>query len=255
MTDARPKIAYIYAIVPDSANPRLTQMADEFTQSVAQYLRVLLKAHDDTLPAGEPLIGWRGVKQQGVLAVSASRQASPVFNLLSSTQNDSIADTLLLRAARSAQDQGDGIFWSSDETSDSLAFSIGFALSPQGKIELGGSYRSAFPVFSVLSPPETPALFIGTSHPVYPLTTLQLGATGVVIVQFKVDTAGHVLPETVREQWPSSTPRPTGDLLIAYTAFLQSVMTWLPTAAFKPARIGSCPVNQLVEQPFTFDFR
>jgi hypothetical protein len=27
---------------------------------------------------------------------------------------------------------------------------------------------------------------------------------------------------------------------------------WLPTATYEPARIGGCPVRQLVQQPFAF---
>jgi hypothetical protein len=146
------------------------------------------------------------------------------------------------------------VFWSSDMPGDSLRFAIAFALSPQGRVGLNGAYRSAFPVFSVLSPPETPPLLINGSDLNYPPNSEQMGATGVVVVQFQVDTAGHVVIGTIREQWPASKPRPTGVLLTAYSGFLEAVMTWLPEATFTPARIGGCPVTKLVQQPFTFDF-
>ncbi|HEY8309341.1 MAG TPA: hypothetical protein VIG47_02235 [Gemmatimonadaceae bacterium] len=253
MTGGLPKIVYIYAIVPDSSNPHTTQMADEFAQAVAQHMRTLLNAHTDTLPAGEPLIQWRGIRDHVALVVSASRSADPRFRLLA-PHFDSTANALLLRAAQVAQQDGEGVFWSNDVPGDSLRFDIAFALSPQGRVGLAGSYRNAFPVFSVLSPAETLPLLTNGSDLNYPPNSEQMGATGVVVVQLQVDTTGHVVLGTIREQWPATKPRPTGVLLTAYSGFLDAVMKWLPEATFTPARIGGCPVNQLVLQPFVFDF-
>ncbi len=251
LTGARPRFAYIHAVVPDSTGQHLTQMADEFTQSLAQHMRTRLSAHGDTLPAGEPLIGWRDVENHIALRVTASRTGPASFTL--SQAPHSITDSLLLEAARAAQLSGEGVFWPSDPEADSLAFGVGVVLSAQGKLSPGGTYRYAFPVFSVMAPPETPAVLTAGSYPEFPAGADQLGATGVVVVQFRIDSAGHVAARSIREEWPASQPRPTGALLSAYTDFLQAVMSWLPAAEFTPARIGSCPVSQVVQQSFSFD--
>ncbi|MDQ2889002.1 MAG: energy transducer TonB [Gemmatimonadota bacterium] len=251
LINARPRIAYIYASVPDSSQPLLGEMADQLAQSVAQRARVLLNAHGDTLPAGEPSLGWRNFRDDLVLEVTALRNGSPRFALVTADTNLA-ASKFLLHAVQETQATGDGLFWPPEATADSITFGIGFAFKSQGRLATRATYRYAFPVFSVLFPPETPAARQDADVP-YPENARQLGATGVVIIEFKVDSLGHVAPETLKEQWPAEVPRPTGALLSVYTDFLQTVMAWLPTARFSPARVGGCPVSQLVSQTFTFD--
>jgi TonB family protein len=69
---------------------------------------------------------------------------------------------------------------------------------------------------------------------------LEAGISGRVVVEFVVDSSGMVEPESV-------VALETTDSL-----FTQSVRDALVRARFTPARIGSRPVRQVMQLPFTF---
>jgi hypothetical protein len=69
------------------------------------------------------------------------------------------------------------------------------------------------------------------------------GATGTVKIEFVVDSAGRADMRTLRP------------LLPAYPDLFVSVRTFLPSAKYKPARVGGHPVAQCVNQTFVFEFR
>jgi hypothetical protein len=255
MAGATPYLVYLQAVVNDTADANFGQMTDLFAQSVAQRVRHLLNARGDTLPSGEPVITWRDLRSRvNPLGITIFRNAPPELRLLR-PHDDSVAARMLLDAARTVVADGEGVPWPSGVDADSLIFGLGFVMSPVSQAGAPLTGRTAFPMFSVMYPAETPARIILTSAPLYPETERHIGATGVVIFQFEVDSTGHVVPATIREEWPAKQPRPTGQLLDAYNGFLQSVMRWLPAAEFAPSRLGGCAVPQLVLQPFTFELR
>lgn len=255
LVGAKPWIAYVAATVPDSTPPPFPELADEFTQSVAQHLRKLLNASGDTLPRAEPSIGWRDFPAGPMLTVRAARGHAPSFTIDSSVANTTAA-RLLLRATTESQSDGDGaLFWPQDAAIDSLDFRIGYRLSTDGSFANASGVRYAFPVFSLMRPPATPAAMIEEPEIHYPASAQQLGGTGYVLVQLEVDSTGHITPGTLREVWPPDQARPTGALYSVYADFLQAVMNGLPSARFSPARIGGCAVSQVVQLPFTFDLQ
>lgn len=76
--------------------------------------------------------------------------------------------------------------------------------------------------------------------PHYPLSLRRKRIQGVVIVQFVVDSAGFLRPETLRFV---QSPDP---------AFSESVEAALAHSRYYPAMLGGRPVSQLVRQSFTF---
>lgn len=247
-----PSIVYLRATIKEPVDSGIGQMADLFAQSVSLRMRALLNAKGDTLPPGEPLITWHGIKSHIPLAVTIYRNAAPVFQLIS-PHTDSAAAAILLTAVHKTLDEGEGPSWPEGAPGDSLTFGLSMELTDPGKIQLSHSGRFASPMFSVLFPPEVPARMKAGSGPDYPLTERRAGITAVVIAEFQVDTTGHVIPGSPREVWASRQKRPTGQSLVAYNDFLNSVMRWLPNAEFEPARIGGCSVEQFVHEPFSFE--
>ena len=247
-----PSLVYLRATIKEPVDSGIGQMADLFAQSVSLRMRALLNAKGDTLPPGEPLITWHGIKSHIPLAVTIYRNAAPVFQLIS-PRTDSAAAAILLTAVHKTLDEGEGPSWPEGAPGDSLTFGLSVELTDPGKIQLSHSGRFASPMFSVLFPPEVPARMKAGSGPDYPLTERRAGITAVVIAEFKIDTTGHVIPGSPREVWASRQKRPTGQLLTAYNDFLNSVMRWLPNAEFEPAHIGGCSVEQFVREPFSFE--
>lgn len=254
MEHAVPSIVYVEGAISDSVDRRAGSMADIFAQSVAQQLRLMLHTRGDTLAPGEPVITWRGIKSHIPLGVTAYRKGGAKYELLT-PHFDSLAAAMLLSASHAAEDASDGVLWPSDMPGDSVKFGISFVLSQPGTMQIVDPDRTAFPVFSVMFPPETPAKLASPSTPRYPTAVREAGVTGVVIVEFQIDSTGHTVPRTAKEIWNSGTKRPTGELLGYYNQLLHSVLDWVSTAKFEPARIGGCPVPQIVKQPFTFSIR
>lgn len=247
-------IVYLRAVVADSLTDRAGPMADIFVQSVGQRLRVLLHEHGDTLPAGEPAITWRGIADGARLVVRMVRDSEPVYELMA-PDADSVAGAMLLAAAQVASDSGEAPFWPENFHGDTLVFEVSFALTAAGETRLPDYGRAAFPAFSVMFPPETPAGHPTTSTLEYPEDLLRMGVTGVVIVTFIVDTTGRAIPSSIRDVWASSQKRPTSESPAYYNEFVRSVLTWVKTATRTPARLGGCPVPQLTTQPVTFSIR
>ena len=249
-----PIVVYVRADVADSVAQAIGPIADVFAQSVGQRLRELLHGRGDTIPPGEPTITWRNISDENRLIVTIVRDSEPVYEL-ASPHVDSVAAAMLLTAAHIASDSGEAPLWTQISRSDTMVFGIRFELIPASATKLPDHGRTAFPVFSVMFPPETPARQSVHSLPQYPDILRSRGVAGVVIADFIVDTAGHALPESIKDVWPASLKRPTGELLTYYNEFAQSVFKWIKTAKFIPAQSGGCPVPQLVEMPFTFSLR
>ncbi len=80
--------------------------------------------------------------------------------------------------------------------------------------------------------------FAGTLR--YPGELRAAHTEGEVLVQFVVDTAGHLEPGTFKV------------LKSSHPLFTQAVQDALPTMRFIPAEAGGEKVRQLMQQPFTF---
>ena len=74
----------------------------------------------------------------------------------------------------------------------------------------------------------------------YPDILRMKNVEGRVLIEFVVDTAGHVVPQTIRV-------RQATDPL-----FEKSVRTYIRTARFHPALLNGRKVNEHVEVPFEF---
>ncbi|HEU4879757.1 MAG TPA: hypothetical protein VFT21_09900, partial [Gemmatimonadaceae bacterium] len=113
--------------------------------------------------------------------------------------------------------------------------------------------RQAVPVFTLLVPWDKSVEVTTGPNIRYPERSRSLGAIGSVRLAFVVDKLGRADMSTVKELWPPGMKRPTGELLLAYEAFLRAVKRDLPSARFSPAVIGGCVMSQMVSQ--TFDFK
>lgn len=249
-------LVYVRDVIGDSTDSEFGQMADLFTQSISQHVRHLLHGKGEVLPSGEPAITWRQIESQdashSALQVTVHRESATTFSITSPAV-DSVAGNMLLRAANEAVAVGEGTFWPSETPGDSMQFAIEFVLPPLGQAFPVGADRVVFPTFSVRFPAFTPVAITSTSAPEYPPLAKQIKATGVIMVDFDVDSIGQVPTESIKDVWLPGKPRPTGDALAIYNEFLNSVIRWLPTAQFAPGRIGSCPIRQHMRQPITFE--
>jgi protein TonB len=88
---------------------------------------------------------------------------------------------------------------------------------------------------------DDPIEVLRQEPPTYPPVLKAAGITGVVEVQYVVDTLGRVEPASITA---NSATRPP---------FLDAVRHSLGAARFRPARVRGHPVRQLVQQRFRFD--
>lgn len=245
------RIAYLRATIQDSADEHLSQSADLFAQSVAQRLRVMLGAKGDTLPPAEPTLTWRNIRRGVTVAITATHDGGLAVQPLAEDV-DPVAGGLVTRIARAVEASGDWFFWPPDEKRDSVSFDLSIALAPPHETRLTGGFGYAFPIFSMAYPVETGAVLTTTTLPPHPDKKFGVGGDGTVVLEFVVDSTGHVDTATVRDPLENDPQRPTGEAGEIYDEFIKSLREWLPTATYEPARIGGCAVSQLVQQPFSF---
>lgn len=108
------------------------------------------------------------------------------------------------------------------------------AIETQAPIALGDSIMTEYEVDSAVTRYEDSAA------PTYPEGLLRRRIEGHVLVQYVVDTTGFVDTSTFRV------------LEATHADFVRAVKSALPFMRFRPAKMGSRRVAQLVQQPFTF---
>lgn len=105
---------------------------------------------------------------------------------------------------------------------------------PAGAHEL---FRLRLPVL-VLDNPVRPILH--KYSPKYPDDLRKRGIEGQVSLKYVVDERGRTIPESYRV------------VKFSHREFARAVLDELPNTRFDPAKVGGCPVKQMVQQSFNF---
>jgi hypothetical protein len=254
-------VVYVQAVLIDSTDKAILPGLDLLAQQVADSVRTSLGVAADQLPNGEPAVTWRALESSLLVVVrrdgriTSTLPTSKVSSSVDSYRADTAATHLLARALASvAEDDGYFTVWPDGFEPDSVAFHlvINYPFVDGRGVITPIQVRQAFPLFSVGVPPREPVVVKRRSIPRYPKDLPAKGVTGDLIIQFIVDTTGHADMTTVKDLWPSSRPRLTGEMGEYYDAFRQAVVRSLPKTLFEPARLGGCKVKQLVQLPFGF---
>jgi TonB family protein len=85
-----------------------------------------------------------------------------------------------------------------------------------------------------------PAVLISEPAPTYPPQLQELGITGRALMEFVIDTTGHVEPASIRK------------LESTHQAFDEAARATITAAVFRPAHLSSRPVRQLTRQSIRF---
>lgn len=250
-----------------NAKRRLLDGADLLLQAVAERARTMLRGSKaggvDSLPFGEPLLGdslhvWAGVGSW--LELTAYGDGRVTWRVPWSRQGDTAAVALLARVLDSMRVSGEAtLFRPSDPAApapDSAHFEFSIlwpTVDHDGKAIPPRSERPAQPLFSMLVPWMDPAHVAKGAMPTYPGVALSRGYRGTVIMQFVVDTTGRAEPRTVRDLWPPRVPRLAPNKEMVYQAFVEASRDAVVRTRYAPARIGGCPVKQIVQQPYEYD--
>jgi periplasmic protein TonB len=110
---------------------------------------------------------------------------------------------------------------------------------------VGGTGKVDLPaeeVYTVATtePDFAPAVLIAQPAPRYPPVLQQIGLSGRVVLQFVVDTTGHVEPTSIKV------------LTSTHEGFEPPARESVAAAIFHPARLASRPVRQLAQQGVRF---
>lgn len=249
-------VVYAYVDLQDSVSASFAQSADNFLQEVVNGTQHQLGASGGRLPVGEPAVNWRGVDVS--LHLLAYKDGRIVVVHRDTISEVAAAASLIARALDSMSTVGQ-LEWSADSTRDSVRLDIAFVrpvLDSAGHVHMPGHKRSAVPVFTVLAPWEQNAeAKPGQRSPTYPIGARLQGYEGTVLLSFFVDSTGHAVMSTIHDLWPNQKPRWTGRDSSAYQSFLKETELGLARIEFIPARVGGCPVRQLVQMPFVYGLR
>jgi len=240
----------------DSTMKAVLPSADLFAQSVAFRIREILGARDAHLVEADSVVAWN--RLWGEANVTLHKGGKPTWSVPEwSMRADTIPRSsiaLLLNAISQVVDEGEMVSYPEGVDADSIPFSLSLVnptVTEKGAI-LPVEARQPIAVFSIATAPERSVRVIESPHVQYPEYSRWLRSIGGVRMTYVVNKTGRVEPATIKEMWPIGLERPTGQLLLAYEAFLRAVKRGIPSARFSPAMIGSCPVNQVVQQFFEF---
>lgn len=245
-------VVYLSADADDDATRALLPNVGVLAQTVAERMRTLLGANVEQLPNGEPTAAWWNAEAS--IRITAHRDRRLIWSIDSATRPTATLK-LLARALRDVQDEGDAVFVWPDTTRDSLVFHLALhkpSIDRVGHARLLMPLVNAIPAFSIAEPWEDFAHMTRRPHVEYPDWVLADHVEGHVIMQFVVDSTGRAEPGTIHDVWPADRPRLTGQMGGYYDALVARLRDALPNARFEPARIGGCPVPQMVQMPFDF---
>lgn len=234
--------------------------ADLFAQSVAFRLRELMGGNESKLADADSLVDWN--RMWGEILVTVHREEPLTWSVAEwSTRAASppVRSSLgMLKAAiNDVVASGETVTMPEGFAGDWVTFGLSLVhprVTKDGKL-IPVKGRQPVPVFTIAVPWEKSVELTRNPNIVYPELSRLMNSIGNVRLAFAVNKEGRVDVATIKELWPPTLKRPTGDLRNAYEAFLRSVIRDLPTARFSPAVIGGCVVKQMVEQTFEFRFR
>ena len=250
---------YLEAEAVDTTGRRMLPHVDLLTQSVASRLRRSLGGDEGSVPTADSVIDWQRLHASLVLSVYSDGRFSWWRDPERVREDTAIRPSrqLIERALAATQDSGERVYVPDAAIRDSMLFRVFYTYPTVSESGQVGPLpvRLAFPVFTLPLPRMKPALTIREPRVRYPAESRDGGVEGNLILQFVVDTAGRAVMSTVRDVWPSRRPRLTGDLARYYEEFVAAAVEAIKDARFEPARIGGCPIQQLVQLPFAFKLR
>jgi hypothetical protein len=201
-------------------------------------------------------MGWRVL--DGDVLVVARRNGTVSARVIpprdtSETWRSDAGARFVARAVDTAWVRGERLFFPDSLPVDSASWLL--QLKPAIVNENGEftppRMRMGIPVFSVLAPTER-QVSVERVRVAYPPRLRSAGFVGHVLMEFVVDTAGHVDGATIRDRYPAG-QRPLSSVeQQVYEEFIRSIRDGLGRAQYRPAKIGGCLVRQMVQQPFTF---
>jgi hypothetical protein len=248
------ELVFLQARMPVHTDSAFIPQADLMAQEVAIEVRALLGAHDADVPIADSIMAWYAVPS--LLTVIAHADGR-VTRQIRSTLWDTTAAALLARAFDAARAHDLALMiWPEHSPSDSMIVQLSLRTAGvTGGIPqfAAGEAGMRFTVFTLLQPEKFPAVLMPNQPPArYPSENERSRVGGFVLMQLVVDTSGRAVPASIRDLWPANTPRLTGYEAQEYDAFVRSTTYWLEEIRFRPARIGTCRVRQVVQQPLEF---
>lgn len=253
----------VYAALEISDWDRATVPPDvaNLLQAVVDRADTLLDAKAGVLPRAEPTITSSAIghdlivvwHRDGQLTSHVDDESNPRFS-----ERNFAGARLLARALDSAQKAGDVFLnWPGNARGDSIQFRISLRASEaevSGKIDQPPMVLG-IPVMSIDVQSEEPVKILKAPQLTYPSYSEAGHATGLVLMQFVVDTSGRADMSTVHDLWPKDKPRLVDERSEYYREFRRAAEEAIARARYVPAKIGGCPVRQMVEQPFSFELR
>ena len=249
------ELVFLQATMPAHTDSAFILQANLMAQEVATEVRALLGAHGADVPIADSIMAWYAVPS--FLTVIAHADGH-VTHQIRSTPWDTSAAALLARAFDAARAHELALMiWPEHAPSDSVIVRLSLRTAGvTGKIPqvaAAGEAGMRFTVFTLLQPETFPAVPMPNQPPArYPTENESSRVGGFVLMQLVVDTSGRAVPASIRDLWPANRPRLRGYEAQEYNAFVRSTTYWLEEIRFRPARIGTCRVRQLVQQPLEF---
>ena len=237
----------------DSASEHFAASADNLLQDLVSGAGRLLGAPHGVLPRGEPTVTWIGIQSP---LVFVARRDGRIVRRPFAARGDTASAALFAKVLESDPSEAAILDWSADAGRDSVTVRVTFHspdVDESGAVHSMPLKRIGLPVFSVSVPRIHPAS-IKPNHPRPHFTSemAQDGFEATVVMQFLIDTTGHVDPASIHDVWPDNKPRPEGIYLQEYDKFVEATRRALVQYEFEPARVGECKIRTMGEMSFVY---
>ncbi|HEY7894538.1 MAG TPA: energy transducer TonB [Gemmatimonadaceae bacterium] len=236
----------------DTASALVSQL-DLVAQRIAIAVRTALGAAGDAVPQADSLGVWMGAGRRLPFVVVVRREGAGSWRR--DTNSDTISakvTNLYAGALRSIPPDSLWMVWPDGYAADSVVFRL-MLIAASNTSHLSATTYSLFAVYGTNGLREHPALLMkGQPSPWYPTDAEYRGLVGDVLLQFAIDTQGRADMTTIKVLRPTAATLSTSPFAHFYREFALAAEEAVRHDRFYPARIGTCPVRQLVQFPFSF---
>lgn len=227
-------------------SPGLEAQASLLGQQVAGRVRATL-GDSGSVSRNDSLVDWRSLDGTLPLRIVIRRDQSNYWYVDSTADSAKARLTAVyarvLRTFTAADLQ---MVWPSSLATDSavLRFYVNARPSPSQNL----TFDYAFPILAMKAPRETTPHLLHPMRPDLPMSELRKFMDVSILLEGNLDTAGRIEPATLHDVKPPELPK--DDRFGAdYRNYLNAIRADMLAARFSPARIGGCPVRQLVQLP------
>jgi hypothetical protein len=247
---------HVRATLANPAHAAYLEDAAALASAVATLGRAAYGGEQSPLESAEPTITWRSLARHVELTAYPDGRLTWRLDSLATPAMETTGAEMLIQALEAIRAAHVMPSWPAKLVADSVRFSLTIDELPEpvadGDVRHPAAWSRAA-IFTLRLPAVAMADDLRDNPiPHYPELNLYRGMEGKVTVDFVIDSAGHVEPDSFEPHGAEAIARMSPAYQRAYREFVGNIRTSVMASRFIPAQVAGCPTRMPVAKAFEF---